>query len=608
MPPIDFAPSEHNGLKTPRPLELLAPAANKDIAHQAILHGADAVYIGGPSHGARKKASNSIEDIASLVEFAHQFRARVYVTLNTLVYDNELEQVAHLAWDLYRVGVDALIVQDMALLELNLPPVQLHASTQCDIRTPEKARFLEECGFSQLVVARELSLAEIRQVVKSVTVPVECFIHGALCVCYSGRCGASFMTTGRSANRGECSQVCRLPFTLRNGRGEAIGSPAHFLSLRDFNATHQLDELVDAGVSSFKIEGRLKDEAYVKNITAWYRLQLDRIIEANPGKYRRASAGEVELAFTPDPVKSFNRGFTEYFLKGRKNHRQMASLKTPKSLGEPISSVKELNNGDGIGFFNSKGEYEGALVNGISGSRIIASRDLHIPVGTRIFRTFDVRWQKTMARETAKRRIPVDVHLDETGVTATDVRGVSVRIPLEVKIEESRTLQNRKPVFEKLGNTVYKLRGFEDTLSPDVYIPVSMLASLRRRLADALDSAASATYPLARRGEGNDDCRCPFPLDSRSNVANKLAESFYRRHGCHTVPDSLETARPSGETEVMTTRYCLRRELGCCLKDTTRKQRVKDRFVPPLTLESGNRTFRLDFDCARCEMKCVLIK
>ena len=312
-----------------RKLELLAPAANKEVARQAILHGADAVYMGAYSHGARHRAANSIEDIQETVRFAHQFRAKVYVTVNTLVYDNEIEKVEHLVHELYRVGVDAIIVQDMSLLRMNIPPIELHASTQCDTRTLEKGKFLEKMGFSQLVLARELSLKEIKDICDGVDVPVECFIHGALCVSYSGRCQASELCMGRSANRGECGQMCRLPYKLINGKGETIIKDRYLLSLSDFNASSYIGEMIDAGVSSFKIEGRLKDADYVKNVTAAYRKIIDDYISANPEKYCRSSFGRSVISFTPSLEKSFNRGFTNYFLNGR-GDRKMDSLLTPK--------------------------------------------------------------------------------------------------------------------------------------------------------------------------------------------------------------------------------------------------------------------------------------
>ena len=597
-----------------RSLELLAPAADKEVAREAILHGADAVYMGGPSHGARRKASNSIEDIRDTVEFAHQFRARVYVTVNTLVYEKEIPAVEKLVWDLYRAGVDALIVQDMALLRMKLPPIALHASTQCDTRTPQKARFLEDVGFSQIVLARELSLDEIREVCGAVTVPVECFVHGALCVSYSGRCGASQMSLGRSANRGECAQMCRLPYTLSNGEGRILERDKYLLSLRDFNASAHLEEMIEAGVSSFKIEGRLKDAAYVKNVTAAYRRAIDKVIAAHPDKYRRSSFGESEINFVPALSKSFNRGFTDYFLQGRRPVT-MASLLTPKSMGEEISNVGELNNGDGISFFNSRGEYEGVGVNRVSNGRIISSRRFTLSKGATIHRTFDRRWQTLMAGDTAARTIFVDISIDENGVTARDERGVEVRLPLEVEKMEARKRMNPETVFAKLGNTVYRLRRFENSLYPATFIPASRLTSLRRRLIDVLDEANIATYPFDRRRPENLEAKYPdATLDARDNVANSLAERFYSEHGVKRMERALEVERQAkpvesgkdkenGMTEVMTTRYCLRRELGVCLRDRSVSPERRKLFCPPLTIATGPHKFRLDFDCARCEMR-----
>ncbi|MDE6007920.1 MAG: U32 family peptidase, partial [Muribaculaceae bacterium] len=458
-----------------RKLELLAPASNAEIAIEALKHGADAVYMGATSHGARSKAANSIEDIAETVKFAHQFRARVYVTVNTLVYDSEIEKVESLVWSLYRIGVDAIIVQDMGLLGMNLPPIELHASTQCDTRSLEKARFLEKVGFSQIVLARELSLAEIRKICDGLTVPVECFVHGALCVSYSGRCQASQKCLGRSANRGECGQMCRLPYTLRNSHGDVILKNRYLLSLSDFNASSRMRELVEAGVRSFKIEGRLKDADYVKNVTAAYRRILDDIIESDPEKYCRASFGKVEHKFTPMLEKSFNRGFTEYFLNGR-GDRKMASIITPKSLGEKISNINQLHNGDGISFFNpGKGEYEGVRVNRIEKGKIIGARPIDIPKNIEIRRTFDNDWQKLMNGATSDRRIRVDFEIDDSGLTASDERGVRIRIPLDCEKYKANKLMDLQTFFEKLGGTIYYLGKFENRLNPAVFVPASSL-------------------------------------------------------------------------------------------------------------------------------------
>ena len=327
-----------NESSSARPLELLAPARTADIAIEAIRCGADAVYIGGPSHGARQSAPNSLEDIRRVVDFAHQFGARVYVTVNTLVYPDEIADVERLVADLYRIGVDALIVQDLGLLRMKIPPIELHASTQCDIRSAAKARFLAEAGFSQLVVARELTVDEMREIASSVDVPIEAFVHGALCVSYSGDCQAGFASAGRSANRGECPQVCRHRFDLVDSGGNVLIAGKHLLSLRDLNRSQSLAEMIEAGVSSFKIEGRLKDLDYVKNVTAYYRRELDRIIAASGGRYVRSSFGSSTVGFTPDLNKSFNRGFTEYFTRSARPGR-MASIDTPKWQGEPIGTV-----------------------------------------------------------------------------------------------------------------------------------------------------------------------------------------------------------------------------------------------------------------------------
>ncbi|MDE5974995.1 MAG: U32 family peptidase, partial [Muribaculaceae bacterium] len=462
-----------------RSLELLAPAANATIAIEAIKHGADAVYMGATSHGARKAAANSVEDIARVVEYAHKFCAKVYVTVNTIIFEDELRAVEKLCKDLYTIGADALIVQDMALLRMDIPPIALHASTQCDIRTPEKAKFLQEAGFSQLVLARELSLKEIKAIVDAVDIPVECFIHGALCVSYSGRCHASCATTGRSANRGECSQLCRLPYSLVDAKGKTLATDKYLLSLRDFNATAQLPQLIEAGVSSFKIEGRLKELDYVKNVVAHYSKKLNAYIENSGGDYIRSSVGETSLWFEPQPEKSFNRGFTEYFLENRRPN-SIASVRTPKSMGELIKDVKMLNNGDGISFFNNEGVYEGVNINKVENGRIIPGRKIAIPRNAEIHRTHDIEWLKKMKGETAVRKIGVDVEIDEKGVTALDRRGNRIRLAMEVKQEVARKPMDYVKEFRKLGNTIYSLNSYKSLLPEMTFIPLSEISRLRR--------------------------------------------------------------------------------------------------------------------------------
>lgn len=585
-----------------RALELLAPAANAEIAIEALKHGADAVYIGAMSHGARKSAGNSLEDIKKVVTFAHKFRARVYVTVNTIVYENELESVKQLCRDLYLAGVDALIVQDMALLRLDIPPIALHASTQCDIRTPAKARFLQDVGMSQLVLARELTLKEIREIVDAVEVPVECFVHGALCVSYSGRCHISQVATGRSANRGECSQLCRLPYTLKDGEGNILAKDKYLLSLKDFNASEKLEDLVEVGVRSFKIEGRLKDKSYVKNIVTYYRQRLDAIIARNPEKYERSSCGRSDVTFQGRPEKSFNRGFTDYFLSSRRPEA-IASLLTPKSQGEIIYDVSVLNNGDGISYVDREGNYKGVNINRVDGKKIITAKKVDIPPKAVIHRTNDIEWEKKLDKETAKRTISVDISLDKSGVTARDERGVEIRLPLDVTMDEARKPMDYSSEFSKLGNTIYRLGEYVSSLSPMVFIPRSELGNLRRKLIETLDSANKATYPFEYRRKELTEAVYPYKnLDYRDNVANSLAESFYRQHGVKRLEYALETKKnkPEKRTVLMTTRHCVLRELGIC-------KRLAGRNIPgPFTLTTGDREYGLHFNCADCEMEVLL--
>lgn len=597
-----------------RRLELLSPAPDANTAIEAILHGADAVYIGGPSHGARKSASNSIEDIERLVDFAHRYRAKVYATVNTIVYDSEIKSVERLCHDLYHAGVDALIIQDMGILRMNIPPIALHASTQCDIRTPAKAKFLEESGFSQLVLARELTLEEIKAITSEVSIPVETFIHGALCVSYSGRCHASAALTGRSANRGECAQICRLPFSLRDSSGKTIVSDKYLLSLKDFNASHNLKNLIEAGVSSFKIEGRLKDRGYVKNITSLYNVQLDEIIKRNPDRFVRSSYGVSEINFEPCADKSFNRGFTSYFLEERKP-AEIASIDSPKSRGEEIKDLTLLNNGDGISFFDREGNFQGVNINRIEGRKIIPARKIEIPPDSKIFRTSDIRWNQLMAGETAQRKLNLTIEIFNNRVSAKDERGVEVILPLDIDFQAAKTPQNYRTVFEKLGNTPYKLEYFNVNFPEKRFYRNSELTSLRRDLVEALDKANKATYPFEYRRKENKETLFPYAvLDFRDNVANRHAEEFYKEHGVKSFEKALEVTNSKKEmTTVMTTRHCILRELGLCireknLKDTSKRYKgIKkkgnlENLRFPLYLHYDGGKFSLDFDCKNCEM------
>lgn len=608
-----------------RTLELLAPARNDSVAISAILAGADAIYIGASSHGARRVAANSIDAIRRVVDAAHPYRAKVYATVNTLVYDNELIKVERLIGQLYRAGVDALIVQDMGLLRLDLPPIELHASTQCDIRSVEKARFLADVGFTRLVLPRELSLEETRAIHEAVpATELEEFIHGALCVSYSGDCRASYMTCGRSANRGECAQICRLPFTLTDSQGRVLAKDRHLLSLRDLNRSDSIADMARAGVSSFKIEGRLKDENYVRNTVAWYSRILDRVVENSQGLYERQSTGRSHEGFTPDPERSFNRGFTTYFLNGHMPSSGLASLDTPKAIGRPVGTVTQcdrrtitarltatLTNGDGLGYFDASGRFCGFRLNRVDGSRLYPASPCDIPAGTLLYRNRDKEWDDIISGAKASRTIAVDMELriaaDTLVLSLSDERGLSISATAQgLELSPAVTPQEapRRRVLEKLGDTRYRARQVIDLVGP-LFIPASVLTSLRRRAVEMLDQTAGVTYPFRYRLPEKADAVYPTTtLTIHDNVANRKAAEFYRSHGVTTITPAVETSSTADkrqETHVMCTRYCLRRELGKCLL-TPEGRRWGGGGSLYLQAKGGDQRFRVDFDCRRCGM------
>ncbi len=603
-------------------LELLSPARDLATAIAAIDCGADAVYIGGPDHGARAAASNSIEDIGKLVEYAHQFGVKVYVTLNTLVYENEIDGVKRLVNELYRAGVDALIVQDLSLLEMDIPPIELHASTQCDTRTPEKALRLQNAGFSQIVVARELNLDEIKSIADAVEVPVEVFVHGALCVSYSGDCRASLLATGRSANRGECAQMCRLPYDLTDSTGKIIIAGRHFLSLKDMNRLENLEQLIDAGVSSFKIEGRLKDAGYVKNITALYSSRLDEIIRRNPDKYRRSSFGVKTIDFTPSAGSVFNRGFTNYFLS-RPQPRSLASMATPKSTGRVVGRVKSIRNncltldksltienGDGLGYFDRDGQFKGFRANRVEGNRIF-TRDKapEIAPGTEIYCNSDRQARIVSQRGTTARRLLTSIKLyrvDEhrIALSMTTESGASAIEVADVEFQTARTPQreNRQRVISKLGDTIFIANDVEDMLADDDFVAASVLTNLRRRCCEMLMTSVKSRYKTAQRRAAK-PFSTPESVDFHENISNSLARKFYAEHGTQKIDDALEIQKSlNKEVEVMKCRYCLRRELGACLKTPNRNKLPNDLMLRQV---GGNRYYRLDFDCKNCQMRVI---
>ena len=600
-------------------IELLAPARNADIAIAAIDHGADAVYMGASHHGARADATNTLEDVRRACDYAHLFGARIYATVNTLIYDNELLEVERLVHDLYHIGVDALIVQDLGMLRLDLPPIALHASTQCDLRTPEKARFLEALGFSQLVMARELTLDEIADIRKVTTAPLEAFVHGALCVSYSGRCAISQVLKGRSANRGECAQLCRLPYDLVDTKGHVIVEGKHLLSLQDMAQHDRLEQMMSAGVSSFKIEGRLKDICYVKNVVAYYRQAIDQIINKQRDRYRRASYGSVELSFEPNLARSFNRGFTHYFLDGRRppDGTSMASIDTPKSQGEYIGTAIRcignnlkietrisLANGDGLSFVDKSGHYSGVRVNRVSGNGNVQLREhVDIPRGTRIYRTADKAFNDLLTKPSALRTIAIDAELrymnGRLALTIVDERGNRVTHTTECNLEKADKPQTERQISElgKLGGTIYRLCAVQ--VPGDVFIPASILAKLRRETIELLDRAQRIIRPSEKRKTEDKSVPSPTPeLYPADNVANHLARQVYIEHDVKHITPALETGTPvDASTPLMHTRYCIRRQLGACLKGKNSGKLPRE-----LYLRSADTLLRINCDCRKCEM------
>ncbi|WKN02481.2 U32 family peptidase [Bacteroides fragilis] len=600
-----------------RKIELLAPAKNLECGIAAIDHGADAVYIGAPKFGARAAAVNSLEDIAALVEYAHLYNARIYVTVNTILKDEELQETEKMIWALFRAGVDALIVQDMGITGLNLPPIPLHASTQMDNRTVEKVRFLADAGFRQVVLARELSLREISKIHEACPdVPLEIFVHGALCVSYSGQCYVSQACFGRSANRGECAQFCRLPFSLVDAEGRVIVKDKHLLSLKDLNQSDELEALLDAGASSFKIEGRLKDVSYVKNVTAAYRRKLDAIF-ARRKEYARASSGSCRYAFNPQLDKSFSRGFTHYYLHGRT--KDVFSFDTPKSLGEEMGTMKEargnyltvaglksFNNGDGVCYIDEQGRLQGFRINRVEGNKLYPQEMPRIKPRTVLYRNFDQEFEKILARKSSERRIAVSVRLTDTpfgfALTLTDEDDNSVTLSLAREKEPARTPQeeNLKTQLAKFGNTPFEAVRIDIDFARNWFLPASVLADFRRQAVEKLISARRINYrrelfvlkPTAHA----------FPqstLTYLGNVMNGQAVSFYAGHGVASIAPAFERA-PAEKAVLMFCKHCLRYSMGWCPVH----QRERSPYREPYYLVSTDgKRFRLEFDCKNCQMK-----
>jgi collagenase-like PrtC family protease len=646
-------------------LELLAPARDADIGIAAIDHGADAVYIGGPSFGARDKAGNSVADIARLAAHAHRYHARVFVTVNTILRDDELEGARQLVWQLHEAGADALIVQDMGLTMLDLPPIQLHASTQTDIRTPEKARFLQDAGFAQMVLARELTLQQIEAVAQQVDRAVlEFFIHGALCVAYSGQCFISHAHTGRSANRGNCSQECRLPYTVLDAQGRIVAHDKHVLSLKDNNQSANLAALVRAGIRSFKIEGRYKDLSYVKNVTAHYRQQLDALMTQGWGSdqsdpsdqsdhpdgaglagrtslagLRPSSSGRTRHFFTPDPDRNFNRGSTDYFVHGRKD--DIGAFDTPKHAGLPVGEVIRIgrqdfelrasdavtfNNGDALTWWDLQGELQGVPVNvaeaiGTGRWRIEPNAEIaslkDLRVGTAISRNRDMAWERMLAKPSSERRIGVTLHWqavpDGFALTLTDTDGHVAYASQTQRHEPARDAVRAKEALHaqltRLGGTEFEAdQVIIEASAAGLFVPASLANVLRREAVAALQTArATAFQRLAPLPPVEPPVAYPEDtLSYLANVYNRQAAAFYARHGVTLIDSAYESQETLGEVSLMITRHCVRASLSLCPKQAKGVTGVQGTVrAEPMTLRHGNDTLTLRFDCKPCEMHVV---
>ena len=600
-----------------RKIELLAPAKNLECGIEAINHGADAVYIGAPKFGARAAAVNSLEDIETLVNHAHLYNVRIYVTVNTILKEEELKETEEMIHALYRIGVDALIVQDMGITKLDLPPIPLHASTQMDNRTPEKVKFLWKAGFRQVVLARELSIREIKKIHETCPeVPLEIFVHGALCVSYSGQCYVSQACFGRSANRGECAQFCRLPFNLVDAEGKVIVKDKHLLSLKDLNQSDELEQLLDAGASSFKIEGRLKDVSYVKNVTAAYRQKLDAIF-ARRSEYVRASSGTSRFEFQPQLNKSFSRGFTHYFLHGR--DRDIFSFDTPKSLGEEMGTMKEarsnyltvaglksFNNGDGVCYIDEEGRLQGFRINRVDGNKLYPQEMPRIKPRTVLYRNFDQEFERLLSRKSAERKIAVDILLADNNfgfsLTFTDEDDNSITLSIHRDKEPARTPQeeNLKTQLGKLGNTPFEAKKIEISFAKNWFLPASVLADFRRQAVEKLIAARKINYrqELAVWKQTTH----AFPqttLTYLGNVMNTRAVSFYQDHGVQPVAEAYEKTQLE-DAILMFCKHCLRYSMGWC----PIHQRERSPYKEPYYLVSNDgKRFRLEFDCKNCQMK-----
>lgn len=601
-------------------LELLSPAKDLECGKAAINCGADAVYIGAPKFGARAAAGNSIADIEKLCGYAHKFWAKVYVAVNTIIYESELEEVEKLICRLYEIGIDAVIIQDAGIFEMNLPPVPIFASTQMHNYSLERIKFLESAGVQRIILARELSLEQIGKIKSETNVELESFVHGALCVSFSGQCYISHESTGRSANRGECSQSCRLSYTLEDRNGKQLVEDKYLLSLKDLNLSENLDDLIDAGITSFKIEGRLKDIDYVKNVTAHYRRKLDSIIEKKNG-YKKSSSGKSILNFVPDPSKSFNRGFTNYFFEGRNGN--LSSFDSPKSTGKFLGKViaagkgffeietkEKIVNGDGICYFDDDGTLYGMNVNKVEGTKIFSHELKNITTGTEIFRNHDHQFLKEVVRDETKRQIDVEIYVRDLNefllIEAIDEDDCKAALKVDNNFEPAKEKQKAAETiekqFSKSGDSIFSVSKIEIQLEVIPFMQIAELNKLRREVLDLLSIEREKKIPKLKKIVTPEKKAYPEKnLDYRSNVVNSKAEKFYREHGVEKIEQGFELLNNTGNREIMRMKYCIKEQLDICPK----QNKTKTTFEEPLYLKNLSGKYRLVFDCKKCEMGLV---
>lgn len=603
-------------------VEILAPAKNLYQGMAAINAGADAVYIGAPQFGARSNATNSVEDIAEMVRYAHLFKAKVFVVLNTILYDEELDTCQKLIHELYNIGVDALIIQDMAIMEMDLPPIVIHASTQANNRDAKHVKFLADAGMKRAVLARELNLDQVREISEATDIELEFFVSGALCVSFSGNCYMSVANGERSANRGSCAQNCRLPYQLIDGNGTTLIANSHLLSIKDLDLSDQLPNLIEAGVTSFKIEGRLKDIVYVKNNTSFLRKKLDTFLSENSDKYEKASSGRTFYNFEPQMDRSFNRGYTDYFVNKRKE--KIGSWESPKSQGQYIGKLLEvkangyvienyekLNNGDGLYFINQEGVADGVQINVIFNNLVIPNTFKPLDVGTVIYRNSDAEFNKMVEKEnSAVRKIGVSLHFTETTegfqLLAIDEDGHQCSLVMETPKELARTeesvIPNIKKNLAKTGNTPFEADEIVVELSQNWFLPTSKVNEIRREVLEKLVDIRVKEYH--REEFQIEKTNHPYPvqkLDFMYNVSNRMAREFYQRHGVTEIEKAFELQWDPGKSRVMTTKYCVKYELGKCAR--FQRATMGEKLTEPLTLKHGEIEYKLKFNCKPCEME-----